>query len=437
MVANTLADWLQRIQHPHPERIELGLERVAGVHVRMRLPRPAARVITIAGTNGKGSTAAFIEAIARAAGWRVGLYTSPHLLRYHERVRIDGREAEDTLLVAGFKAVEAARAGTALTYFEIGTLAALWAFAQQPLDLAVLEVGLGGRLDAVNIVEPDVTVITTVALDHQDWLGHDLDSIGYEKAGIARTNVPLIVGDDDPPSSVLQHAYTIGAPAIRIGSDFLFAADGDDWHWREPGYELRLPSPTLSAPVQLRNAAIAIAAVRALKRKVLKAAYTTGITSTTLRGRLQRFECNGVEIRVDVGHNPQAADALAVWLRQRRSRGQVHVVYATLNDKDAVGVIHNLQAEVQYWWLAGSLAAGERGQTAEALAARLVNTSAGQGRCYPDAVSALSAALSAARAGDLIVVFGSFYAAAEAIQALSACIGEDRTNAVALMSKSV
>jgi len=416
----SLTDWLQRLQHPNPERIELGLDRVAAVHARMALAKPARQVITIAGTNGKGSTAAFIEAIARAAGWRVGVYTSPHFVRYNERVRIDGGEVGDARLIAAFKAVEVARGETALTYFEYGTLAALWVFAQQPLDLVVLEVGLGGRLDAVNVIDPDVAVITTVALDHQDWLGADVDSIGYEKAGIARAHVPLIIGDDDPPASVLRHAYAIGAVAIRAGSDFLFAAEGDRWSWREPGYALHLPLPALPAPVQMRNAAVAIAAVRALGRKLSKADYAAGVATATLPGRLQHFESHGVEIRVDLGHNPQAAAALAQWLRLRQGRGQVHAVYAALADKDAAGVVRNLQEEVAHWYLAGSLGAGVRGQSVQALAARVHATAAAQAACHPELASALSAALCAAVPGDLVLVFGSVHVAAEASVWLSA-----------------
>ncbi|KAB8196153.1 bifunctional folylpolyglutamate synthase/dihydrofolate synthase, partial [Lysobacter maris] len=229
----------------------MGLDRVREVAARMRLGRPARQVITVAGTNGKGSTVAFVEAIARAAGWRVGAYTSPHLLAYNERVRIDGADADDAALVAALEAVEAARGEVTLTYFEHGTLAALRLFEQADLDLAILEVGLGGRLDATNIVDPDVAVITTVDIDHQDWLGEDRESIGREKAGIARGWKPLVLGEDDPPSSVLRHAYAIGASALRIGCDFFFepapAADGR-WRWREVGVELALPQPALAGP---------------------------------------------------------------------------------------------------------------------------------------------------------------------------------------------
>src|SRR5690606_32803670 len=236
----SLQDWLGDIEGRHPREVDLGLDRVRDVAARMGLGRPARLVATVAGSNGKGSTVAFIEAIAAASGLRVGAYTSPHLLAYNERVRIDGEDADDAGLVAAFGAVEAARGATTLTYFEYGTLAALWLFERAGLDLAVLEVGLGGRLDAVNLVDPDVAVITTVDLDHQDWLGADREAIGTEKVGIARPWTPLVLGEDDPPSSVLGHAYAIGASAIRAGSDYRFGRDdaGDGWWWREPGFEL-------------------------------------------------------------------------------------------------------------------------------------------------------------------------------------------------------
>ncbi|MCC4593448.1 bifunctional folylpolyglutamate synthase/dihydrofolate synthase, partial [Xanthomonas campestris pv. cannae] len=281
---NTLPEWLAYIERQHPQDIAMGLERVRAVAARMRLTKPAKHVITVGGTNGKGSTVAFVEAIARAAGWRVGSYTSPHLLRYNERVRIDGEEASDADLVTAFAAVEAARGDTALTYFEYGTLAALWLFQQAKLDLAVLEVGLGGRLDAVNLVDADVAVITTVDIDHTDWLGNDREAIGAEKAGIARPWKPLVLGEIDPPSSVLRRAYAIGANALRAGSDFFHEPiDAERWRWRDVGTELLLPLPQLRAPVQRANAATAIAALRALRRSLPRNAYAEGIAAARLR----------------------------------------------------------------------------------------------------------------------------------------------------------
>ncbi|MCR6662083.1 MAG: bifunctional tetrahydrofolate synthase/dihydrofolate synthase [Luteimonas sp.] len=415
-----LDDWLDYIERQHPEAIEMGLERVREVAAAMGLGKPAARVVTVAGTNGKGSTVAFIEAIARAAGLRVGTYTSPHLLKYNERVRIDGREATDEALVEAFSIVEAARGDVPLTYFEFGTLAALWLFERSTLDLTILEVGLGGRLDATNLVDSDVAVVTTVALDHQDWLGDDREAIGFEKAGIARAWKPLVLGDDDPPASVLRHAYAIGASAIRAGSDFFFEHnDEGGWRWRELGFALDLPLPTLAAPVQLRNAAIAIAALRALDVQIDDAAFANGVASAHLPGRLQRFERGGVEIVVDVGHNPQAAGQLAAWLRASPSNGRMHAVYAALGDKDVAGVASALSPQVDRWWLAGTLDAGVRGIDVDALADRLRDVALAEAGRHARVGDALAAAMADASPGDRILVFGSFHAAVTALQSLS------------------
>ena len=421
----TLATWLALIERRHPKSVDMGLERVRAVATRMALPKPACHVVAVGGTNGKGSTVAFIEAIASAAGWRVGAYTSPHLLAYNERVRIDGRDADDAALVAAFEAVEAARGDTTLTYFEYGTLAALWLFARSDLDLAILEVGLGGRLDATNIIDPDVAVITTVDLDHQDWLGEDREAIGFEKAGIARAWTPLVLGEDDPPASVLRHAYAIGASAIRAGCDFFFEPlppgdRGDEdayWRWREVGCELILPRPALAAPVQLRNAATAIAALRALDAEVPGEAFARGVAGARLPGRLQRSERDGVQVLVDVGHNPQAARALAAWLAATPTAGRTHAVFAALGDKDAGGVASALEQRVDAWHLAG-LDVGERGQSVDALAARLAGTSAADGRRHAGVATALAAALEDATPGDRVIVFGSFHTAAEAMTVL-------------------
>ncbi|MBW8849231.1 MAG: bifunctional tetrahydrofolate synthase/dihydrofolate synthase [Xanthomonadales bacterium] len=429
MTARTLSDWLAHIERQHPNTIAMGLERVRVVADAMALAKPARRVITVGGTNGKGSTVAFVEAIARAAGWKVGAYTSPHLLRYNERVRIDGVEADDDALVAAFEAVEAARAGlpdggVPLTYFEYGTLAALWLFARSGLDLAVLEVGLGGRLDAVNLVDPDVAVITTVDLDHQDWLGDTVEAIGAEKAGIARAWTPLVLGDDDPPSSVLGRAYAIGASALRIGCDFFFepaaAEDGGDarWRWRTLGRELDLPLPALAAPVQLRNAAVAIAALHALPDDLPDAAFVDGVRAARVPARLQRFARDGVEVLVDVGHNPQAARALADALAATPAAGPTFAVFAALADKDAAGVVAALAPQVDRWWLAGLPDAGPRARDGDALAQALAGTPAAAGTRAATVAEALDAACRAAPPGARILVFGSFHTAEAALRRL-------------------
>jgi len=417
---NNLSDWLAHIERQHPKSIDMGLDRVRAVARRMGLKRPAKRVITVGGTNGKGSSVALVEAIARAHGWKVGAYTSPHLLSYNERVRIDGADADDAALVAGFEAVEAARGDTALTYFEYGTLCALWLFARSKLDLAVLEVGLGGRLDAVNMVDADAAIITTVDLDHQDWLGNDIEAIGFEKAGIARPFKPLILGDDDPPASVLRHAYAIGAQSWRIANDFFVERiDADHWRWREVGFSMSVPMPALAAPVQLRNAACAIAALRALGARIDKRTYAEGVASAQVAGRLQRFEHNGVEIVVDVGHNPQAARALAAWLRSQPQR-RTQAVYAALADKDASGVVAALADTVDGWHLAGLAEAGPRGQDVDAFASRLAGTAAAAAIRHADVQAAVQAAMADAVPGERVLVFGSFHTAAIALQRLAA-----------------
>ena len=414
-----LPQWLAYIEQQHPTSIHMGLERVRDVAMRLALGKPATRVITVGGTNGKGSTVAFIEAIARAAGWKVGAYTSPHLLRYNERVRINGVDADDASLVEAFEAVEAARGDTSLTYFEFGTLAALWLFERAGLDLAVLEVGLGGRLDAVNIIDPDVAVITTVDIDHTDWLGNDREAIGAEKAGIARAWKPLVLGEVDSPSSVLRHAYAIGANALRLGSDFFHEPiDSQRWRWREVGAELVLPVPALSAPAQRANAASAIAALRALPGDALPdEAFAQGVADAALPGRLQHVSHDGVDVVLDVGHNPQAARELAAWLQMHPIPGQTHAVFAALADKDVASVVASFAGLPLRWYLAG-LDAGPRAQSADQLAARLVATAAAGASRHHRVVDALQAASAAARPGDRVLVFGSFHTVAEAMQAL-------------------
>lgn len=408
----TLDQWLHYIEQQHPAGIALGLDRVREVAGRLGLQRPGKRVIVVAGTNGKGSTVAFIEAIGRAAGWKVGAYTSPHLERYNERVRIDGNDVDDQALVAAFAAVEAARGDTALTYFEYGTLAALWLFAGAGLDLAVLEVGMGGRLDAVNIVDADVAVITSVDIDHQAFLGDDREAIGEEKAGIIRGWKPVVCGEIDPPSSVLRRAYVLGANALRFGSDFFAEViDAQRWRWRDVSLRMELPMPALVGPVQLANAASAVAALRALDVRIARSAWAQGIAAARNPGRMEVLQHQGVQVLLDVGHNPHAARATARALASRACTGNTHVVLAMLADKDAAGVAAELAGQASSWALAGL--AGERGRTADELAQAL----AGQGiagSCHADVPTALATVLAQAQAGDRVLVTGSFVTVAAA-----------------------
>lgn len=419
-IPHTLAGWLARLEQQHPKAIDLGLDRVREIAARMGLGKPATQVISVGGTNGKGSTVAFIESIARAGGWKVGAYTSPHLLRYNERIRIDGVEASDQDLIAAFEAIAAARGDISLTYFETGTLTALWLFERAAPDLAVLEVGLGGRLDAVNLVDADCAVITTVDLDHQEWLGEDIESIGFEKAGIARAWKPLVLGDDDPPASVLRHAYTIGASSWRIANDFFAEPiDATHWRWREVGFELVLPMPMLAAPVQLRNAACAIAALRAIGFEADAEVFARGISEARIAARMQIFDVDGVEVIVDVGHNPQAARALADALSASATTGRTLAVYAALVDKDANGVVQAMADVVDGWYLAGSRDAGARGIDVDALARRMPQGLPVADRAT-DVGAAIDRALAAAGTGDRVLVFGGFHAAERALKRFAA-----------------
>jgi dihydrofolate synthase/folylpolyglutamate synthase len=412
----TLDDWLDYQQRTHPRAIELGLERVREVWMRLGAPVPACVVITVGGTNGKGSTVAFLEAMLSAAGRRVGAYTSPHLLRYNERVRVAGLDAAEATLTDAFARIEAARGTIPLTYFEYGTLAALWIFAHSDLDVALLEVGLGGRLDAVNLIDADAAIVTTVDLDHQEWLGNDRESIGYEKAGIFRGARPAIVGESDPPRALLAQAQRIGADLRVCGRDFFFAHDAalDRWHWQGGDDELGLPMPRLCAPCQLANAAAAIAALYALRPRLgwHPQAIAVGVAKARIGARLQIF-AGEPSLIVDVAHNPQAARVLAQWLRATRGAGRTFAVFGALGDKDVCGITAALRDTIDAWYFGGLDRDSPRGLAAGALRERVgaltIETVAA------NIPTALAQAFGAARAGDRVIAFGSFFVAAAAL----------------------
>ena len=415
----SLADWLDYQQRIHPRSIELGLERVRAVWQRLGAPRPAPVVITVGGTNGKGSTVAFLEAMLAASGRRVGCYTSPHLRRYNERVRVAGRDVDDTRLTDVFERIEAARNDIALTYFEFGTLAALGIFAHAHLDVAVLEVGLGGRLDAVNIVDADAAIITTVDLDHQDWLGNDLDSIGREKAGILRTGRPGIIGMREPPAGLLNEAQRIGARLFRAGIDYDVVEAGDGWRWSSDEVSIDLPRPLLAAPCQIDNAAAAVAALRTLRDGLGwdPLALAAGVRNARAAARLQHFarpDC--AELIVDVGHNPQAARVLSAWLRANPARGDTFAVFGALADKDIAGIVTPLAPRVTAWHCAGLERESARGLPAAQLQARMHGAIPDTASSFHDGIrAALQAASARAGATDRIVAFGSFFVAAAAL----------------------
>jgi dihydrofolate synthase/folylpolyglutamate synthase len=415
-----LADWLAHLERLHPTAIDLGLERVTRVRERMGLAL-ACPVITVGGTNGKGSTCAFLEAMLRASGYRVGLYTSPHLLHYNERVRIDGRQATDAQLVAAFERVEAARTGTSLTYFEFGTLAAALLFDEAALDVAVLEVGLGGRLDAVNLFDPDCAVVASIGLDHMDYLGPTRESIGLEKAGIFRGGRPAVVGDTEPPASLLEHARRIGAPVCLIERDFGASASGGQWtYWSAQGRRAGLPWPALRGEYQLANAAAALAALECLRGRVPvdMGAIRRGLVEVELPGRFQVLPGRPAVV-LDVAHNPHAAERLRDSLARMGSYATTYAVFGMLKDKDIAGVARTLAAIVDRWVLAPLPSA--RGASSEDLRRHLTDA----GVAAPlEACASVAAAFRRAReqacADDRILVFGSFHTVGEVLALVKA-----------------
>lgn len=415
---STLAEWLAYLETLHPRAIALGLDRVASVGARLD-GAAACPVITVAGTNGKGSTCALLERMLAADGYRVAMYTSPHLLRYNERVKIAGAEATDAALCEAFAAVEAARAGTPLTYFEFGTLAALWLFARRPLDALILEVGLGGRLDAVNVVDPDVAVVTTIAIDHVDYLGPTREDIGREKAGIFRAGKVAVCADRDPPATLIEHAAAIGARLVRIGPDYGYAAHGAQWDYWGPGGARRgLPYPALRGGCQLANAATALTALDALRDRLplTMGAVRAALVGIELPGRFQVLPGRPVTV-LDVAHNPQAARVLADNLGAMGFAPRTTAVFGILADKDLDGVIAALAPAVDRW-LATTLPP-PRGASASALRRRLQAAGVAPEaiREYADPAAAYAAAREEALEADRIIVFGSFFTVAAALAA--------------------
>ena len=406
----TLAGWLEHIERQHPQAIALGLDRVAQVHAAMRIAM-ACPVITVGGTNGKGSTCAMLESILRAAGYRTGLYSSPHLLRYNERVRIGGVEAEDAALAEAFEAVEAARGAIPLTYFEFGTLAALYLFSKENMEALVLEVGLGGRLDAVNVVDADCAVLTSIGIDHVEYLGDTREAIGYEKAGIFRAGRPAVVADPEPPASVL----VTGARLLRIDREFGYVNQGSQWAWWGPsGRRGGLAHPSLRGAIQLRNASAALAALDTLRERLPVAMQDVrrGLAEVTLPGRFQVLP-GRPQVILDVAHNPEAAAVLAHNLGAAGFAPETIAVLGMLKDKDMAGVVRAVAPRVTRWHLASLQ--GPRGASAAELGQVLAQEKIGSPRFeHANVPGALAAARGEAGENDKIVVFGSFLTVAGA-----------------------
>jgi dihydrofolate synthase/folylpolyglutamate synthase len=394
----------------HPREIDLGLERVRVVSQRLALDHPGFCIITVAGTNGKGSSVAMLEAILHAAGYAVGSYSSPHLIDYNERVRIRTEPVSDADLCQAFERVEAARADTPLTYFEFGTLAAMELFRRYGMQIVVLEVGLGGRLDAVNAWDADVALISAIGIDHTDWLGPDRESIGREKAGVYRNHRPAICSDPQPPASVAQTAAQVGARFYQAGRDFSFEAQATAWLWRH-GQRVRsaLPAPAMRGDYQLYNASGVLMALETLADRfpVTQAQVRSGLLNAVLPGRFQTLP--GTPLRVlDVAHNLQAIESLIANLRRQPTAARTIAVCGMLRDKPLVQVMQAMLPVVHIWHLASLGTA--RGASAQDLHAALVSAGVSAPVTQHAGVAqAYAAALADAGPGDRVVVFGSFY----------------------------
>ncbi|WP_374242716.1 bifunctional tetrahydrofolate synthase/dihydrofolate synthase [Zoogloea sp.] len=417
----SLEGWLGLLEARHGQSIQLGLDRVRAVRDALDLPQTCP-VFTIGGTNGKGSTCALLEAVLLAAGYRVGLYTSPHLLKYNERVRIDGRDASDEALVAAFAEVERARGEIPLTYFEHGTLAAWVAFCRAGLDAIILEVGLGGRLDAVNVFEPDCAIVTSVAMDHMDYLGDTREAIGFEKAGIFRAGRPAICSDPMPPASLVAHAEAIGARLWVTGRDFGFAGDQNQWAFWLAGGSRRggLAYPALRGTNQLLNASAVMAACEAVREilPVPMQAIRQGFMLVELPGRFQVLPGRPAVV-LDVAHNPQAAGVLNENLASMGYFPETWAVLGMLGDKDVAGVVRLLRDRVDHWLLASL--PGPRGLSAARLAEILREVGvSGDVREHDSPQAAYQVAREGAAEGDRIVIFGSFLTVADVLAVVKA-----------------
>lgn len=416
----TLDGWLAYIERLHPQAIALGLDRVGAVRDAMGL-RPSFPLITVGGTNGKGSACMMLEAMLGDAGYRVGTYTSPHLLRYNERVRIAGHEAADAGLLGAFAAVEKARVATGvpLTYFEFGTLAAMWLFCGSALDVAILEVGLGGRLDAVNVFDADAALLTSIGLDHMDYLGDTLEAIGAEKARIFRPGRPAICAEREPPATVSGYAAGIGAQFLLLGRDFDFDAQPLQWTYRGPGGRRPgLPLPALRGSFQLANASACIAALDALRGclPVAAAAIRSGLVRVENPGRFQVLPGRPVVV-LDVAHNPQAASALASNLARMSGFRNTLAVFSMLKDKDVAGVVRALRGHVDHWLIAPL--DGPRAMTANALAQCLRESGVASSVTSCNSIAeACNRAYQMAGDDDRILAFGSFLTVSAAMTAI-------------------
>lgn len=424
MPPKTLDQWLASIEANHPQEIDLGLERIRHVAHRLKLTELCAPVITVAGTNGKGSTIAYMVSILKQAGYQVGAYTSPHFIDYNERVCVNGNPVSSELFCDAFSHIDEAcqYLELTLTYFEYGTLAALWIFQQlidqQKIDVVLLEVGLGGRLDAVNIIDPNIAIVTTIALDHESWLGSSRNEIGTEKAGIYRKNIPAIFGEWDMPETVQARIDELAAPRYQMGKEFKAQRFDDTWCWSGKSFDgSTIEVDDLSVPsLPFDNASTAIQALQLLNLPISTSDYQQGIKEAKLTGRFQSGSYKGREILIDVAHNPHAAEhlcrQLSTFQNSKSPARTIRCVVGMLADKDVTNTLTPL-SEVVEGWYAGSLNE-PRGLSAEQLTALVPDLDM---QCFSSIEKGLNCAVDESDETDLILVVGSFFTAAEALKA--------------------
>ncbi len=419
----SLEDWLTLLEARHPSEIDLGLERIAKVAQALNLTRPASQTITVAGTNGKGSAVAIMEAILLRKGRRVGAYTSPHLLNYNERVRIDGQPVGDQALCQAFGEIESARGAISLSYFEFGTLAALLIFAQAGLDVALLEVGLGGRLDAVNIVDADVGIITSIALDHESWLGDSREQIALEKAGIARANRPLVCADSDMPTTLLPQLKMLGArPFVLGGAEFCYRSEGEKitLHCSDNSDERHTFSDLPLPQVPLPSALSAVQALLLLGEPITEQTVQQVFSSTQLPGRLQRLRLHDKNIILDVAHNPAAVQLLAQNLAAQQP-GAIHALFSVMADKDIAGIVAPLSHLVSHWHIAALPNISRAAKAADIVnIVQSCEPAAAECRTYNDVEAAMTGALKQMQPDDTLLGFGSFFTVADILEFIEA-----------------
>lgn len=412
----TLQQWLSWQEKLHLSEIDLGLERIYKVAKNLDLLSPPFPIITVAGTNGKGSSVAMLDAILTVEGYKTGSYTSPHLVNYNERIKLSNLNASDELIIKAFEKIDNARAGISLTYFEFSTLAAMLIFTQEKVDVAILEVGLGGRLDAANLWDASLALITSIDIDHVDWLGDNREIIAIEKSGIMRKNTPVICGDPNPPKTISTEAQRIGARLSQLNKDFSFSREQEkQWSWTNNDIRYTLPYPSLKGDFQLNNAATVIAGLTALTStvEVSKKAIEEGLINVTAQGRLQVISASP-EWLIDVAHNPHAAEQLAKFLKQNPISGKTYAIFSMLQDKDINRVLSFMDKHIDEWHIIGLK--GSRALTINELKQQITrHNPQGDIMQHSNVFDACQSLNNITNSKDRVVAFGSFLVVSDVI----------------------